>query len=123
MLYRCIRRRGREKNCFPNKKDGIVQQLKKCRDEIFEIFTLSKNNERQIENKRSFPCGCALHWLIIPKQKNYLREDPVGITLIFDGWTVNNYEQLLGVVLMTSEGRPFVWKAAILARKGEHTFK
>ncbi|EXX66990.1 hypothetical protein RirG_118510 [Rhizophagus irregularis DAOM 197198w] len=52
-----------------------------------------------------------------------LREDPVGITLIFDGWTVNNYEQLLGVVLMTSEGRPFVWKAAILARKGEHTFK
>ncbi|CAB4416510.1 unnamed protein product [Rhizophagus irregularis] len=52
-----------------------------------------------------------------------LREDLVGITLIFDGWTVNNYEQLLGVVLMTSEGRPFVWNAAILARKGEHTFK
>uniref|UniRef100_U9SKT1 Uncharacterized protein n=1 Tax=Rhizophagus irregularis (strain DAOM 181602 / DAOM 197198 / MUCL 43194) TaxID=747089 RepID=U9SKT1_RHIID len=33
-----------------------------------------------------------------------LREDPVGITLIFDGWTVNNYEQLLAKV---PEGAPF----------------
>ena len=37
-----------------------------------------------------------------------LKEDPVGITLTFDGWTNVKTEQLLGVVIMTSEGRPYV---------------
>jgi len=40
-----------------------------------------------------------------------LKEDPVGITLTFDGWTNVNNEQLLGTVLLTSEGRPYVWRA------------
>ena len=31
-----------------------------------------------------------------------LKEDPVGITLTFDGWTNVKSEQLLGVVIMTS---------------------
>jgi hypothetical protein len=37
-----------------------------------------------------------------------LKEDPVGVTLTFDGWTNVNNEQLLGTVLLTSEGRPYV---------------
>ena len=37
-----------------------------------------------------------------------LKEDPVGVTLTFDGWTNVKNEQLLGVVIMTSEGRPYV---------------
>ena len=37
-----------------------------------------------------------------------LREDPIGVTLTFDGWTNVKNEQLLGVVIMTSEGRPYV---------------
>ena len=37
-----------------------------------------------------------------------LKEDIIGVTLTFDGWTNINNEQLLGVVIMTS---PYVWKA------------
>ncbi|RIA89638.1 ribonuclease H-like domain-containing protein [Glomus cerebriforme] len=40
-----------------------------------------------------------------------LKEDPVGITLTFDGWTNVKNEQLLGAVLISSEGKPYVWKA------------
>ena len=40
-----------------------------------------------------------------------LKEDPVGVTLTFDGWTNVKNEQLLEVVVITSEGRPYVWKA------------
>lgn len=40
-----------------------------------------------------------------------LKEDQIGVTLTFDGWTNVRNEQLLGVVIMTSEGRPYVWKA------------
>ncbi|GES79548.1 hypothetical protein GLOIN_2v1885672 [Rhizophagus clarus] len=32
------------------------------------------------------------------------KEDPVSVTLTFDGWTNVNNEQLLGTVLLTSEG-------------------
>uniref|UniRef100_U9UTU7 Uncharacterized protein n=3 Tax=Rhizophagus irregularis TaxID=588596 RepID=U9UTU7_RHIID len=48
-----------------------------------------------------------------------LREDPVNIILTFDGWMNVKSEQLLGVVLMTSEGRPFVWKAADISSERE----
>jgi len=37
-----------------------------------------------------------------------LKEDPVGVTLTFDGWTNVNNEQLLGIVLLILEGRPYV---------------
>jgi len=48
-----------------------------------------------------------------------LKEDPVGITLTFDGWTNVKSEQLLGVVIMTSEGRPYVWKATDISSERE----
>ncbi|CAB4388180.1 unnamed protein product [Rhizophagus irregularis] len=37
-----------------------------------------------------------------------LKEDQTGVTLTFDEWTNVRNEQLLGVVIMTSEGRPYV---------------
>ncbi|GES98661.1 hypothetical protein GLOIN_2v1885672 [Rhizophagus clarus] len=37
-----------------------------------------------------------------------LKEDPVGITLTFDEWTNIKNEQLLGTVLLSSEGKPYV---------------
>ena len=49
-----------------------------------------------------------------------LKEDPVGITLTFDGWTNVNNEQLLGTVLLTSEGRPYVWKAVDISSEREN---
>jgi len=48
-----------------------------------------------------------------------LKEDPVGVTLTFDGWTNVKNEQLLGVVIMTSEGRPYVWKASDISSERE----
>ena len=48
-----------------------------------------------------------------------LKEDPVGVTLTFDGWTNVKNEQLLGVVVITSEGRPYVWKADDISSERE----
>ena len=61
----CIDVLGEEKGkqiCFPNKTDRIIQHLKKCTHFLVatiheirdEIFSLSKNNEKELENKR--PC-------------------------------------------------------------------
>ncbi|RHZ86342.1 hypothetical protein Glove_52g143 [Diversispora epigaea] len=52
--------------------------------------------------------------------ENALKEDPVDITLTFDGWTNVKNEQLLGTVLITSEGRPFVWKAVDISSEREN---
>ena len=48
-----------------------------------------------------------------------LKEDIIGVTLTFDGWTNINNKQLLGVVIMTSEGRPYVWKATDISSERE----
>jgi hypothetical protein len=50
-----------KKICFPNKTDRILQHLKKCTyfceaaipKMQIEIFSLSKNNEKQMDNQRS----------------------------------------------------------------------
>jgi hypothetical protein len=49
-----------------------------------------------------------------------LKEDPVGVTLTFDGWTNVRKEQLLGTVLITSEGRPYIWKAVDISSEREN---
>ncbi|CAB4398843.1 unnamed protein product [Rhizophagus irregularis] len=194
-------------------KHRIVQHLKKCThfltattsEKRDEIFSLLKNNEKELENKRpsshfsdttstffdssrkviirssyglldnfivrslskedrkkfntllirlTVSCEWALHWVNNSEAKELfeflspflklsdrktlgktilndaiseaddameiaLREDPVGITLTFDGWMNVKSKQLLGVVLMTSEGRPFVWKAADISSERE----
>ncbi|GBC09020.1 hypothetical protein RclHR1_08550006 [Rhizophagus clarus] len=43
-----------------------------------------------------------------------LKEDPVGITLTFDEWTNIKNEQLLGTVLLSSEGKPYITIYAIV---------
>ena len=52
-----------------------------------------------------------------------LKEDPVGVTLTFDGWTNVKNEQLLGAVLISSEGRPYVWKAVDISTERENHIK
>ena len=52
-----------------------------------------------------------------------LKEDQVGVTLTFDGWTNVKNEQLLGAVLITSEGRPYVWKAVDISVERENHIK
>ena len=48
-----------------------------------------------------------------------LYEDPVGVTLTFDGWTNIKNEQLLGIVILTSEGRPYIQKAVDISLERE----
>ena len=52
-----------------------------------------------------------------------LKEDPVGVTLTFDGWTNVKNEQLLGAVLITSEGRHYAWKAVDISIEHENHIK
>ena len=49
-----------------------------------------------------------------------LKEDPIGVTLTFDGWTNVKNEQLLETVLLTSEGKPYVWKAVDISSEREN---
>lgn len=49
-----------------------------------------------------------------------LKEDPIGITLTFDGWVNVKNEQLLGTVLLSSEGKPYVWKAVDISSEREN---
>jgi len=49
-----------------------------------------------------------------------LKEDSVGVTLTFDGWTNVKNEQLLGAVLISSEGRSYVWKAVDISIEREN---
>src|SRR5256885_15021236 len=51
------------------------------------------------------------------------KEDPVGVTLTFDEWTNIKNEQLLGAVLISSEGRPYVWKAVNISTERENYTK
>lgn len=54
---------------------------------------------------------------------NALKEDQAGVTLTFDGWTNVRNEQLLGTVLISSEGRPYVWKAVDISSERENYTK
>jgi hypothetical protein len=38
--------------------------------------------------------------------------DRIGITLSFDGWTNVREQELMGTVLTSSDGQPFIWKAS-----------
>ncbi|PKK58426.1 hypothetical protein RhiirC2_796315, partial [Rhizophagus irregularis] len=40
--------------------------------------------------------------------------------MTFDGWTNVKNEQLLGTVLISSEGRPYIWKAVDISAKREN---
>jgi len=37
--------------------------------------------------------------------------DRIGITLSFDGWTNVREQELMGTVLTSSDGQPYIWKA------------
>ena len=49
-----------------------------------------------------------------------LKEDPVGVTMTFDRWTNVKNEQLLGTVLLASDGKPYVWKAVDISIEREN---
>ncbi|RHZ77148.1 hypothetical protein Glove_185g69 [Diversispora epigaea] len=53
-------------------------------------------------------------WMI----KN-LQEDQIGVTVTFDGWTNVRNEHIMGIVIITSEGRPYVWKAIDISSEHE----
>ncbi|CAG8645192.1 7899_t:CDS:1, partial [Scutellospora calospora] len=46
-------------------------------------------------------------------------KDQIGITLTFDEWTNVKNEQLLGVMIITSGGRLYVWKATDISLEKE----
>ncbi|CAG8622050.1 3481_t:CDS:1, partial [Diversispora eburnea] len=47
-----------------------------------------------------------------------LKLDRIGITLPFDGWINVREQELMGTIIMSSDGQPYVWKAMDVS--GEH---
>ncbi|CAB4386898.1 unnamed protein product [Rhizophagus irregularis] len=45
------------------------------------------------------------------KMLEKLALDKIGITLSFDGWTNVREQELMGTVLTSSDGQPYIWKA------------
>ena len=48
-----------------------------------------------------------------------VQNDPVGVTLSFDGWTNVLEQNILGSVFVTSKGEVLVWKAEDISSKRE----
>ncbi|CAG8810430.1 16799_t:CDS:2, partial [Cetraspora pellucida] len=49
-----------------------------------------------------------------------LKKDKICITLTYDRWTNVKNEHLLGTVLLSSEGKPYVWKAINISSEREN---
>lgn len=66
---------------------------------------------------------------ILMNSANSLQEDIIkfavndkdGVTAAFDGWTNVKMEQLWGVVFITSEGQPLVWRAHEISSERSRT--
>jgi len=49
--------------------------------------------------------------------------DRIGITLSFDGWTNVREQELMGSILMSSDGQPYVWKATDISNERATTLE
>jgi len=49
------------------------------------------------------------------------REDKIGVTAAFDGWTNIKQEHLFGVVLITSQGEALIWNARDISDQRSRT--
>lgn len=49
--------------------------------------------------------------------------DRIGITLSFDGWTNVREQELMGSILMSSDGQPYVWKAMDISNERATTLE
>ncbi|GES78864.1 ribonuclease H-like domain-containing protein [Rhizophagus clarus] len=98
----------------------IAQTLSSADKKKFHLYLL------RITISYGFP----LSWIILPDRKTLSNEilgdaikdfdnmmleklalDRTGVTLSFDGWTNVREQKLMGTVLMSSEGQPYIWKA------------
>jgi len=80
--------------------------------EVIELFKFL-NPQIKLPNRKTLS-GKILGDAVKEFDKNMLEKlklDRIGITMSFDGWTNVREQELMGTVLMTSDGQPFVWKA------------
>ncbi|CAJ0877912.1 3659_t:CDS:2, partial [Entrophospora sp. SA101] len=52
-----------------------------------------------------------------------LRLDQIGVTLMFDGWTNVRQQELMGCVLLMSDGEPCVWQAMDISSERDTMFE
>ncbi len=50
-----------------------------------------------------------------------LKSDRVGVTLSFDGWVNVREQELMGTVIMSSDGQPYVWRAVDVSGERQKT--
>lgn len=50
-----------------------------------------------------------------------LKSDRIGVTLSFDGWVNVREQELMGTVVMSSDGQPYIWKATDVSGERQKT--
>ncbi|CAG8435306.1 5545_t:CDS:2 [Diversispora eburnea] len=83
------------------RKDSSVSQSSKFFDLVIELFRLP---DRRTLSDRILREAADLNNSMIDK----LKSDRVGVTLPFDGWVNFREQELIGTVLMSSDGQPYI---------------
>ncbi|RHZ86780.1 hypothetical protein Glove_46g127 [Diversispora epigaea] len=80
--------------------------------EVIELFKflnllIKLPNRKTLSDKILHEAVTDLNNTMIEK----LESDRIGITLSFDGWINVREQELMGTIIMSSDGQPYVWKA------------
>jgi hypothetical protein len=88
--------------------------------EVIELFRFLNPNiklpdRKTLSNKILHEATKDLDNTMIEK----LKLDRIGVTMSFDGWTNVREQELMGTVLMTSDGQPYIWQAIDVSSERE----
>ncbi|RGB27199.1 hypothetical protein C1646_769409 [Rhizophagus diaphanus] len=102
----CFNKLGKnhsELKTIVDKTDRILKYFKNCsQQEKDEVFSINKQENTILDDAvKEFDF----------KMLEKLALDRIGITLSFDGWTNVHEQELMGMVLTSSDGQPYIWKA------------
>ncbi|CAG8792190.1 401_t:CDS:2, partial [Cetraspora pellucida] len=115
-----------------NKIDRIIAHLKKCihcteqttPEEREKVFNLS--NDEQSTSGLWTLSRPTLEVAVSEYDREMfeaLQKDSIGVTLMFDGWTNVNNKQLMGIMLVTLVGKPYIWKVMNISIERERYTK
>ncbi|CAG8465194.1 8657_t:CDS:2 [Cetraspora pellucida] len=110
----------------PNKTDRIITHLKKCthfmkqtipkkKEKVFNLSNDEQSNHQTLS-------GPTLEVAVSEYDRGMfeaLQKDSISVTLMFNGWMNINNEQLIGTMLVTSVGKPYIWKVTDISMERE----
>ena len=90
--------------------------------EVIELFRFL-SPQIQLPDRKTLS-GKILHEAVIDLNNTMiekLKSDRIGIILSFDGWVNVREQELMGTVLMSSDGQPYIWKAVDVSGERQKT--